>query len=99
LHGGLKQVENPRRPEDGTCDYTLSAGLSEKTDHDVAGPDQMASNSGRADQSAKVATLADEFLDRCRAGERPSVESYCTQHPEIASEIREVFDACCWSKI
>jgi hypothetical protein len=49
--------------------------------------------------SAKVAILADEFLDRCRAGERPSVESYCTQHPEIASEIREVFDACCWSKI
>ena len=53
----------------------------------------MTRNSRRDDQSAKVAILADEFLDRCRAGERPSVESYCTQHPEIASEIRGVFDA------
>ena len=38
-----------------------------------------------------VEALADDFLRRQRGGERPTLEEYCRQHPELASEIREVF--------
>ncbi|MEO2090321.1 MAG: serine/threonine-protein kinase, partial [Gemmataceae bacterium] len=37
--------------------------------------------------------LADEFAARHRAGERPAVEEYCTRHPELAADIRELFPA------
>jgi serine/threonine protein kinase len=37
--------------------------------------------------------LADEFLDRCRRGERPSLTSFVRRHPELAEEIRELFPA------
>ena len=35
--------------------------------------------------------LADEFAERLRAGEFPSIESYAAEHPEIADEIRDLF--------
>ena len=38
-----------------------------------------------------VEALADEFLNRQRGGERPTLEEYCRRHPELADEIREVF--------
>src|SRR5262245_53810199 len=40
-----------------------------------------------------LALLADEFLARCRNGERLSPEDYARQHPDLASQIREVFGA------
>ncbi|HNQ22538.1 MAG TPA: serine/threonine-protein kinase [Phycisphaerae bacterium] len=35
--------------------------------------------------------LAAEFTDRCRRGERPSIDDYAQRHPELAEEIRELF--------
>jgi eukaryotic-like serine/threonine-protein kinase len=37
--------------------------------------------------------LADEFLDRCRRGELPSVAEYTERYPELAARIRAVFPA------
>jgi eukaryotic-like serine/threonine-protein kinase len=44
-------------------------------------------------RSALVVELAEEFLDRCRKGERPSFQEYIDRHPELAAEIKEVFPA------
>ncbi len=49
-----------------------------------------------ADSSAnrnQVERLAEEFLERQRRGERPSVSEYVGRHPEWAAEIRELFPA------
>ncbi len=35
--------------------------------------------------------LADEFAERCRRGERPTVQEYVDHHPELADQIRESF--------
>jgi serine/threonine protein kinase/Leucine-rich repeat (LRR) protein len=35
--------------------------------------------------------VADEFLARCRAGERPSVAEYAERHPALAEQIRDLF--------
>ncbi len=40
-----------------------------------------------------VLELAEEFLDRYRQGERPSLREYLDRYPELAAEIREVFPA------
>jgi eukaryotic-like serine/threonine-protein kinase len=37
--------------------------------------------------------LADEFAARYRAGERPGLQEYIDRHPELASDIRELFPA------
>ena len=37
--------------------------------------------------------LAEEFLARCRRGERPAVSEYAAQHPELAEQIRDLFPA------
>jgi hypothetical protein len=37
--------------------------------------------------------LAEEFAERCRRGERPSLEDYVDRLPEMAEEIREMFPA------
>jgi hypothetical protein len=37
--------------------------------------------------------LAEEFAERYRRGERPSVEDYVDRLPEMADEIRELFSA------
>jgi WD40 repeat protein/serine/threonine protein kinase/tetratricopeptide (TPR) repeat protein len=37
--------------------------------------------------------LADEFADRYRRGERPSLSEYTDQYPELADQIRELFPA------
>jgi hypothetical protein len=41
----------------------------------------------------QVEKLAEEFAERYRHGERPSVEDYVAAHPEYAAEIRELFPA------
>ena len=38
-----------------------------------------------------VEALAEEFLDRKRRGERPTLDEYCQRHPELADEIRDLF--------
>ena len=40
-----------------------------------------------------VLELAEEFIDRCRNGERPPIREYTDRYPECAQEIREVFPA------
>jgi serine/threonine protein kinase/tetratricopeptide (TPR) repeat protein len=37
-----------------------------------------------------VGEIVEAFVERFRRGERPSVEEYARQHPEIADEVREV---------
>jgi WD40 repeat protein/serine/threonine protein kinase len=37
--------------------------------------------------------LADEFVERCRRGERPSLQEYVDQHPDLADDIRDCFPA------
>ena len=38
-----------------------------------------------------VEVLADEFIERCRQGERPTLNEYVDKHPHLAEEIRELF--------
>src|SRR5262249_6455690 len=44
-------------------------------------------------KSAVVLALAEEFLERYRRGERPSLKEYADRHPDLAAEIRDVFPA------
>jgi serine/threonine protein kinase/formylglycine-generating enzyme required for sulfatase activity/tetratricopeptide (TPR) repeat protein len=44
-------------------------------------------------RSVLVMELAEEFLERYRQGERPSLKEYIDRHPELAAEIKEVFPA------
>src|SRR6266540_4564773 len=44
-------------------------------------------------QAEIVLELAEDFLDRYRKGERPPLREYVDRHPELASEIKEVFPA------
>jgi serine/threonine protein kinase/Flp pilus assembly protein TadD len=44
-------------------------------------------------RSGLVLELAEEFLERYRRGERPSLKEYIDRHPSLAGEIREVFPA------
>jgi WD40 repeat protein/serine/threonine protein kinase len=37
--------------------------------------------------------LAEEFANRCRHGERPTLTEYAQRYPELAEEIRELFPA------
>jgi serine/threonine-protein kinase len=45
------------------------------------------------DGTEVIDQLAEEFLERCRGGERPSVEEYAARHPALADQIREFFSA------
>ncbi|MFL5244191.1 MAG: protein kinase domain-containing protein [Gemmataceae bacterium] len=44
-------------------------------------------------QSEIVVELAEQFLERYRLGERPSLKEYIDRHPELAADIRDVFPA------
>ena len=44
-------------------------------------------------RSAVALQLAEEFLERYRKGQRPSLKEYIERHPELAGEIKEVFPA------
>jgi eukaryotic-like serine/threonine-protein kinase len=46
-----------------------------------------------SDERGPVELLADEFLARCKRGENPTIKEYCDGHPELADEIRDVFEA------
>jgi hypothetical protein len=38
-----------------------------------------------------VEALAEQFLERQRRGERPSLDEYCRLYPELADDIRDLF--------
>src|SRR6516164_6295158 len=40
-----------------------------------------------------VELLAEDFLDRKRRGERPTLQDYLERHPDLADEIRDLFPA------
>ena len=46
-----------------------------------------------SEQFQRVELLADEFVARRRRGESPSIDEYVDQHPDLESEIRDVFAA------
>ena len=46
-----------------------------------------------SDARNPVETLAEEFLDRKRRGEHPTLREYVERHPELAVEIRDLFPA------
>ncbi len=46
-----------------------------------------------SDARNPVELLAEEFLDRRRRGERPTLREYVDRHPELAEEIRDLFPA------
>src|SRR5215467_4509679 len=50
-------------------------------------------SNGSESSSGLVLELAEEFLDRYRKGERPSLREYIDRHPDLAAEIKEVFPA------
>ena len=41
--------------------------------------------------SISVEALAEEFLERKRQGEKPTVAEYIARYPHLADEIRDVF--------
>jgi hypothetical protein len=49
--------------------------------------------SSSSEERGPVGLLADEFLARCQRGEKPTIKEYCERHPELAGEIRDVFEA------
>lgn len=49
--------------------------------------------SSASSPSGVVLELAEEFLERYRNGERPSLKEYLDRRPDLAGEIREVFPA------
>src|ERR1700733_9087627 len=46
-----------------------------------------------SDERNPVELLAEEFLDRKRRGEQPTLREYAERHPELADEIRDLFPA------
>src|SRR6516164_1184819 len=49
--------------------------------------------SSPSEERGPVELLADEFLARYKRGEKPTIREYCDRHPELADEIRDVFEA------
>ena len=45
------------------------------------------------DQRDPVEALAEEFMERKRRGEQPTLEEYVDRYPELADEIRDIFPA------
>ena len=46
-----------------------------------------------SDARNPVELLAEDFLDRKRRGEKPTLREYVERHPELAGEIRDLFPA------
>src|SRR5271165_3160120 len=46
-----------------------------------------------SDQRNPVEALAEEFLDRKRQGEQPTLREYVDRYPELADDIRDLFPA------
>src|ERR1700722_16125388 len=46
-----------------------------------------------SDERNPVELLAEEFLDRKRRGEQPTLREYLERHPDLAAEIQDLFPA------
>ncbi len=46
-----------------------------------------------ATSEERFSALADDFVERHRLGQQPSIEGYASAHPELAAEIRRAFPA------
>jgi WD40 repeat protein/serine/threonine protein kinase/tetratricopeptide (TPR) repeat protein len=53
----------------------------------------MAAHSSSSAERDPLERLAEEFVNRFRAGKRPSLDEYCQRHPELAEQIRDLFPA------
>ncbi len=53
----------------------------------------MTSPSNSTPSDELLLQLVEEFTQRCQRGERVSLEEYCEQHPQLSSEIRQLFPA------
>ena len=78
----------------GVC---VTRSEAHPTNSDCAGPfvqwkrsNHMASSS---DERNPVEVLAEEFLDRQRRGERPTLDEYLEAYPHLAERIRKLFPA------
>jgi autotransporter-associated beta strand protein len=49
--------------------------------------------SNASSEEPLVERLAEEFLERRRAGENPSIEEYCRKYPDLEEQIRSFFPA------
>src|SRR5262245_22959791 len=54
--------------------------------------DEASASSSSSDRDP-IERLADSFIARFRAGERPSVEEYALKYPDLAAEIRDLLPA------
>jgi serine/threonine protein kinase len=50
-------------------------------------------NSSDASRDELLEQLAEEFVERHRRGERPALSEYIKRHPDLATEVRELFPA------
>ncbi len=50
-------------------------------------------HSGSDSERDPIEVMAESFLERFRRGERPSIEEYAANYPELADEIRELLPA------
>ena len=50
-------------------------------------------STSESERFALLDRLAEEFANRFRSGERPSIEEYTDRFPELADDIRELFPA------
>jgi hypothetical protein len=83
-----------RRPMDGNRVRFRPVGAS-----DVSVPAAPAFRDGSrpiytsSNQRNPVELLAEEFLERKRHGEKPTLSEYLDRHPELAQKIRDLFPA------
>ncbi len=67
--------------------------MTEKNNTNLDSRPAAASTDMSSDSLEPVELLADDFMNRQRSGEKPTIDEYCEKHPELADEIREVFPA------
>ena len=66
-------------------------GAAQGRARDIAGNVRYGVNMGEIDaQQELIDRLVEEFSQRCRRGEQPSIRDYAQKHPEVADQLREV---------
>ena len=53
-------------------------------------------SSALVEHEEQLALLLADLADRAQRGERVDLESQCRAHPELASELRELWGVCWW---
>jgi hypothetical protein len=78
-------VAHPSRVRSGSHIVSAAIILSFREVH------SMTSSLSSSSDRDPVEALAEEFLDRKRRGERPTLDDYCQRFPDLAQEIRDLF--------